>query len=79
MEREPKDYLDKNFAKLAIQEEVGGARNDLNGLRAELVGLEGRVLHKYHVTVEALRDDIEQVAEGVINLNGKNALRLYSS
>ena len=52
MEREPKDYLDKNFAKLAIQEEVGGARNDLNGLRAELVGLEDRVLHKYHVTVE---------------------------
>ena len=71
MEKDLKDYLDQNFAKLATKEEVSGVRDDLNGLKAELVILEDRVLHKYHITAEALRDDIKQVAEGVMNLNEK--------
>ena len=75
MERELKDYLDQNFSKLATKEEVGRVRDDLNGLKAEIVVLEDRVLHQYHITAEALRealrDDIKQVAEGVINLNEK--------
>ena len=71
MEREFKDYLDQNFAKLATKEEVSRVRDDLNGLKAEMVVLEDRVLHQYHITAEALRDDIKQVAEGVINLNEK--------
>jgi len=31
--------------------------------------LEDRVVHQFHITAEALRDDIKQVAEGVVNLN----------
>jgi hypothetical protein len=57
MEKELKDYFDQNFAKLATKEEIKD--------------LEDRVLHQYHITAEALRDDIKQVAEGVINLNEK--------
>jgi uncharacterized protein YceH (UPF0502 family) len=57
MERDLKDYLDQNFSKLATKEEIKE--------------VEDRVLHKYHITAEALRDDIKQVAEGVINLNEK--------
>jgi predicted nucleic acid-binding Zn-ribbon protein len=71
MEKELKDYLDQNFSKLATKEEVSRVRDDLNGLKAEMVVLEDRVLHQYHITAEALRDDIKQVAEGVINLNEK--------
>ncbi len=69
MEKELKDYLDQNFSKLATKEEVSRVRDDLNGLKAEMVVLEDRVLHQYHITAEVLRDDIKQVAEGVINLN----------
>jgi hypothetical protein len=71
MEKELKDYLDQNFSKLATKEEVSRVRDDLNGLKTEMVVLEDRVLHQYHITAEALRDDIKQVAEGVINLNEK--------
>ena len=71
MEKELKDYLDQNFSKLATKEEVSRVRDDLNGLKAEMVVLEDRVLHQYHITAEVLRDVIKQVAEGVINLNEK--------
>ncbi|MCJ7746101.1 MAG: hypothetical protein MUP27_00040 [Desulfobacterales bacterium] len=86
MEKELKDDLDQNFAKLATKEEVNILRAEMkkevrglsaeikvevNGLRVEMKDMEDRVLHKYHVTAEALRDDIKQVAEGVINLNEK--------
>jgi len=55
MEKEIKDYLDRNFAKLTTKEEMRE--------------LEDGVLHEFHITAEALRDDMKQVAEGVINLN----------
>jgi len=57
MEKEIKDYLDRNFAKLTTKEEMRE--------------LENRVLHEFHITAEALRDDIKQVSEGVMNLNEK--------
>jgi predicted RNase H-like nuclease (RuvC/YqgF family) len=68
MERDLKDYLDKNFARLATKEEV---KEEVSGLRTEMKDMEDRVLHQYHLTAEALRDDIKQVAEGVMNLNEK--------
>ena len=75
MEKELKDYLDQNFSKLATKEEVKDLReetkNEIKNLRGEMQGLEDHVLHQYHITAEALRDDIKQVAEGVINLNEK--------
>jgi len=86
MEKELKDDLDQNFAKLATKEEVNILRAEMkkevrglsaeikvevNGLRVEMKDMEDHVLHKYHITAEALRDDIKQVAEGVINLNEK--------
>ena len=33
--------------------------------------MEDRLTHKHHITAEALRDDIKQVAYGVMNLNEK--------
>lgn len=86
MERDLKDYLDKNFAKLATKEELGSLREELkeevsnlrteikaeaSGLRTEMKDMEDRVLQKYHITAEVLRDDIRHVAEGVVNLNEK--------
>jgi len=71
MERDLKDYLDQNFPKLATKEEVNSFRTEMkeeiSGLRAEMKDMEDRVLHQYHITAEALRDDIKQVAEGVMN------------
>jgi hypothetical protein len=64
MEKELKDYFDQNFEKLATKGEI-------KNLRDGIKDLEDRVLHQYHITAEALRDDIKQVAEGVINLNEK--------
>ena len=84
MEKEFKDYLDQNFAKLATKDEVNSLRAEMkeeisaskaemkvevNGLRVEMKDMEDHVLHQYHITAEALRDDIKQVAEGVMNLN----------
>jgi len=57
MQKELKDYLDQNFLKLVTKEEI-------KNLRDEVKALEDRVLHQYHITAEALRDDIKQVAEG---------------
>ena len=75
MEKEIKDYLEQSFAKLATKEEIkilrGEMKDETKNLTEEMKGLEDRVLHQYHITAEALRDDIKQVAEGVINLNEK--------
>ena len=90
MERELKEYLEKNFSKLAttkeMNEKISGLRTEMkadisslraemkeevSGLRTEMKDMEDHVLHQYHITAEALRDDIKQVAEGVLNLNEK--------
>ena len=75
MEKELKNYLDQNFAKLATKEEVNSLRaemkEEVSGLRTEMKDMEDRILHQYHITTEALRHDIKQVAEGVMNLNEK--------
>lgn len=68
MEKDLKDYLDKSFAKLATKEEV---KEEVRNLRTEMKDMEDRVLHQFHITAEALRDDIKLVAEGVVNLNEK--------
>jgi len=46
-------------------------RSETSSLRGEMKELESRVIHQFHITAEALRDDIKQVAEGVMNLNEK--------
>jgi chromosome segregation ATPase len=48
-----------------------------HSLGIEMKSLEDRVLHQYHITAEALRDDIKQVAEGVMNLNEKFDREIY--
>ena len=49
------------------------------GLGIEMKNTEDRVLHQYHITAEALRDDIKQVGEGVLNLNEKFDRRIDES
>jgi len=71
MEKELKHFLEEEFRKLVSREEVSRLRNEMGDLKTELKGIEERVLHQYHITAEALRDDIKQVAEGVMNLNEK--------
>ncbi len=94
MEKDLKDYLDKNFSRLATKEEVNSLRaemkEEVSGLRAEIKAevndfkvemkdMEDRVLHQYHITAEALRDDIKQVAEGVMNLNETFTREMFHS
>jgi ABC-type phosphate transport system auxiliary subunit len=64
MEKELKEYLDKNFARLASKEE-------LNDLKGDVRGIEERVIHQFHIITEGLREDVKQVAEGVMNVNEK--------
>jgi ABC-type phosphate transport system auxiliary subunit len=64
MEKELKEYLDKNFARLASEEE-------LNDLKGDVRGIEERVIHQFHIITEGLREDVKQVAEGVMNVNEK--------
>jgi predicted RNase H-like nuclease (RuvC/YqgF family) len=58
-----------------MKEEASGLRAamkaEVNSLKVEMKDTEERVLHQYHITAEGLRDDIKQVAEGVMNLNEK--------
>jgi predicted nucleic acid-binding Zn-ribbon protein len=86
MEKELKDYLAQSFEKLVSKEElkkeVEGLKSQVSDLRAELRSeasslrgemkhLGDQAVHQFHITAEALRDDIKQVAEGVMNLNEK--------
>jgi ABC-type phosphate transport system auxiliary subunit len=64
MEKELKEYLDKNFARLASKEE-------LNDLKGDVRGIEERVIHQFHIITEGLREDVKQVAERVMNVNEK--------
>ena len=64
MEKELKEYLEKNFARLASKEE-------LNDLKGDVRGIEERVIHQFHIITEGLREDVKQVAEGVMNVNEK--------
>jgi hypothetical protein len=64
MEKELKEYLDKNFARLASKEE-------LNDLKGDVRGIEEHVIHQFHIITEGLREDVKQVAEGVMNVNEK--------
>jgi len=64
MEKELKEYLDKNFARLASKEE-------LNDLKGDVRGTEERVIHQFHIITEGLREDVKQVAERVMNVNEK--------
>jgi hypothetical protein len=57
MGEELRDYLEQKFVKLATKDEIKD--------------LEDRVLHQYHITAEALRDNVKEVAEGVMDLNEK--------
>jgi hypothetical protein len=65
MEKELKEYLDKNFARLVSKEE-------LNDLKGDVRGIEECVIHQFHIIITAgLREDVKQVAEGVMNVNEK--------
>ena len=64
MEKELKEYLDKNFARL-------GSKEELNDLKGDVRGIEERVIHQFHIITEGLREDVKQVAEGVMNVNEK--------
>lgn len=72
---EMKEEIRNLREEMATKEEIKNLRGEIKeetkNLREEMKGLEDRVLHQYHLTAEALRDDIEQVAEGVMNLNEK--------
>ena len=76
MDNDLKLYLEQSFSKLARKEDIESVRGEMKALqesvRGDMKGLEERVLHQFHITAEALRDDIKQVAEGVINLNEKS-------
>ena len=58
-----------------LRTEVSTLRTDtekgMAELRSEMKDMENRVLHQFHITAEALRDDIKLVAEGVMTLNEK--------
>lgn len=64
MEKELKEYLDKNFTRLASKE-------GLNDLKGDVRGIEERIIHQFHIITEGLREDVKQVAERVMNVNEK--------
>jgi hypothetical protein len=68
MEKELKDYLDKNFSKLATKEEAKKLKDEISVLNADMKGLEDRIVHQFHIISEGLVDQIKLLAEGHVGI-----------
>jgi hypothetical protein len=66
MDQELKEYLDQSFSRM--DQRLSGMDERLSGVEGRLSGVEDKV-HQALVLIEGQRDDIRQVAEGVIGSN----------